>query len=900
MKVLQELSVEEYLKQQGIPFRRSGNEVHLNCPQCEDTKSHLYINVESWLFQCKRCHWSGNRLTWIKERGDLEPRALPKYDQQNLLQLALNFLNRQLPPSLESYLNSRGLSSEQIKKQKFGYGTNLDGLRKALKEASFDPEAVQRSGILQRMKNRWFLQNRIVIPYWKDGQVVWFRGRLDPNRQDDGPKYLSPRNFTIQLYNQDALAPGDGDELFLCEGEPDTWALTTMGFPAVGIPGAGSFKEDWLPLFSRFSKIYLCLDPDQAGQRGAERLSRLLGSRALTVSLPGCDLNDYFFKESHTREQFIKLLPQAQPLAPHQGLDSSELVLPGSDTARLLVPDGWSLTRQGIYQHTVTRSGEIAQVQIAPAPLYIAERTINLDTHEERWNLGHIRDGVWKQHKVDRATALDHRKLVSQAIYGLPVNSLNARATVQFLQAFETINQIQIPRIHSISGFGWKKHNSKQFFVLGQEAIGAADISIVHEAENIGEERMARAVHVQGDLDEWLRAMRLLPAYPRVLLGLYASFVPPLLQLLDLPNFIVDYAGASSQGKTTALTIAASVWGMPTRERGGLVVGWDATKVSIERIASLFNHLPIFLDDSQTVAEQTLQQIVYMIANGVGRLRGATKGMQSTPTWRVVAFSSGERALTDVTEYEGAKARTINIFGSPFGMTNVKAIIHRLQAASRNHYGHAGRAFLEELLPLSECKESLKQLRASYEFMQTMLSEHGKTNIADRLAQYFAAIYIAGKMAERLFAFGGDPQSIVMDAFLEANGEIKESDTSQRALEITASWIGSSSNFFDHNGVLATAERSEAFGVVRTGEYVAVFPHKLKELLERSKFSYPTVLKAWRLREWLHIGSGNHGTCSVWFRGRSERMVKLFWNSLYPGDDRAHELAPGIPNTLKP
>jgi hypothetical protein len=58
-------------------------------------------------------------------------------------------------------------------------------------------------------------------------------------------------------------------------------------------------------------------------------------------------------------------------------------------------------------------------------------------------------------------------------------------------------------------------------------------------------------------------------------------------------------------------------------------------------------------------------------------------------------------------------------------MANVKTTIHRLQAASRNHYGRAGRAFIEELLPLSESAEGLKQLRASYEFMQSVLSEHG-------------------------------------------------------------------------------------------------------------------------------------------------------------------------------
>jgi hypothetical protein len=572
-------TVEEYLKERNIPYRRSQSEVYFNCPRCQDTKGHLYMNAETWLFQCKKCDWKGNRITWLQERGELElATAAPlNTDLQLLMQRAIEFLHWQLPTRISNYLFSRGLTSQTIQTQLIGYGTNLEGLRRHLKELNFDPETIKKSGILQRMQNRWFLQSRIVIPYWNKGRITWFRGRLDPDSSAEGsPKYLSPRSWSIQPYNLDCLATAS-DRLFICEGEPDTWALHAMGYPALGIPGAGTFKADWLPLLSPFPKIYLCLDPDLAGQKGAARIASLLGDRARMVQLPeGLDLNDFFCSKNHTREDFEALLQQSKPVEkpPTEEAPTLELELPNAPVGRsLIVPKGWSLHSDGLFQHSISRNGEPIKALIASAPIYISERTINLDTHEEKLALAHVRDDAWKSHHVDRSIVMDHRKLVGQATYGLPVNSLNARDIVQFLQAFESANQYKIPRKHAITGFGWKTYNGKRFFVLGSHTIGADDLDIVRDAESFGEERMARAISKQGSLDEWLRGMRLLPIFPRVLFGLYASFVPPLLQLFDLPNFIIDYAGASSQGKTTVLMIAASVWGLPIREQGGLIVG---------------------------------------------------------------------------------------------------------------------------------------------------------------------------------------------------------------------------------------------------------------------------------------------------------------------------------------
>lgn len=64
-----------YLSSKGIKAHRAnGSEVTAHCLWCADGdpkgKGKLYLNVESWLYDCKRCGASGNRKTLLEHFGD--------------------------------------------------------------------------------------------------------------------------------------------------------------------------------------------------------------------------------------------------------------------------------------------------------------------------------------------------------------------------------------------------------------------------------------------------------------------------------------------------------------------------------------------------------------------------------------------------------------------------------------------------------------------------------------------------------------------------------------------------------------------------------------------------------------------------------------------------------------
>jgi len=541
-----------------------------------------------------------------------------------------------------------------------------------------------------------------------------------------------------------------------------------------------------------------------------------------------------------------------------------------------LIPDNWILNKNGLVKLIQTKEG-IKEIAIAPAPFYISSRSANIDTGQEKLELTYLRDDLWKTSYEERSILMDHRKIVQLSSMGFPVDSLNCKEMVNFIHNFEAINDKILPKRSTISGFGWKREKGVPFFVMPEKAYGT-DRSIVFEPEGLGDERLARALRPEGNIDNWLRGIRGCIDYPRVMFLIYSSFTTPLLEILDAPNFIIDNWGLTSIGKTTVMEIAASVWGLPIKELGGIIIAWDATKVSIERLACLFNFLPIFLDDSQTANEKVIAMILYMLANGVGRFRGALKGTQKTSNWRTIAFSTGERRLSEVTEYEGAKARIISLYGPPFKTENQAELIYNIKSDIHANFGIAGPMFVEHLIK-EGYHESYKDLREQYKNTALELAKLGKDNVSDRMSQYFAAVQIAGKMVEKLFKFGGEPEKIVRTMFEYTCGENKErGDYPQRALEHIVSWVQGNQNSFDKADHLATVEKGEVFGVIREGEYIGIFPHKFKEIIKRSEFDSSSIIKSFKERSWIQTASGQN-TYPLWFRSKKIRMIKLLWNA---------------------
>jgi uncharacterized protein (DUF927 family) len=370
---------------------------------------------------------------------------------------------------------------------------------------------------------------------------------------------------------------------------------------------------------------------------------------------------------------------------------------------KFIEPQGFHVTENRIDQ-IVFCNGEPELRPFFHSPVFIICRALNVDTGTEEVEIIFKRDHMWKKLWIPKRAISDTRQILELSNHGLPVNSVNAKKIIEYLASFEASNIDLIKLSFVVKGVGWKLVRDRTVFVLDKMVARTrlpqdGDEVSVEFVPEAGFERFARAMKPEGDYHRWREYITEALRFPLASFAFYASFAAPLLRLLRAPNFIIDYWGNTSLGKTTVLEVAASIWGNPHKEAGGLVFSWDSTKVFLERIANFFSDLPIFPDDSQTVDDRTLRDTLYLIANGVGRGRGSLISIRHNPTWHTVCYSSGERPLTQCTTFAGAKARTIEICGSPFPGAGGN-FVYDLKQGVREHYGHAGpkhifRAFSE-------------------------------------------------------------------------------------------------------------------------------------------------------------------------------------------------------------
>ena len=108
---------------------------------------------------------------------------------------------------------------------------------------------------------------------------------------------------------------------------------------------------------------------------------------------------------------------------------------------------------------------------------------------------------------------------------------------------------------------------------------------------------------------------------------------------LDSGGF--HWRGDSSCGKTTALRVAASVYGGPA-----YLQRWRATDNALEAVAAQHCDGLLILDELAQVDPRTAGECAYMLANETGKSRSTRTGQtRQRLTWRLLFLSAGEIGL---------------------------------------------------------------------------------------------------------------------------------------------------------------------------------------------------------------------------------------------------------------
>lgn len=296
---------------------------------------------------------------------------------------------------------------------------------------------------------------------------------------------------------------------------------------------------------------------------------------------------------------------------------------------------------------------------------------------------------------------------------------------------------------------GWYQHKEELIFVLPEQVIGSDQVCFQSE------HGCYHDFKTLGNLEGWQKHIAALCVdNPLLQLVVSAAFTGPLLKKIKQHDgsLGVHLVGDSSMGKTTALHVAASVWGPPT-----FVKSWRATSNGLESIATTQNDTLLVLDEISECDPYEIGAIVYALGNGIGKQRANRNGVsRETNRWRMMWLSSGERTLNahmreaNQQSKAGQQVRLLDIpatnrahgvFDILHGYEDGSAFTDALNHAYHQHYGHAGIQFVECLIA---DKRNLVDLYAK--IMGSPLFT-ATDNTMGRAAKAFALIAMAGELA---------------------------------------------------------------------------------------------------------------------------------------------------------
>lgn len=569
--------------------------------------------------------------------------------------------------------------------------------------------------------------------------------------------------------------------------------------------------------------------------------------------------------------------------------ESEELVLAGDilencPAPTLIIPDGYTLSAaHGITKPTVKVIGgseELVHVPVALDPVLISAMYRDITTRKESYRMLWLRNQKWVNQIVSREVAANSRLLVSLAGEGFPVTSGSSAELVTYLARFEKTNISMLPVANVSAHLGWQGEEGKYGFLLGktlfrpdggevnQDDLNEIDPSewddnsIFFQSNDVGDEQIAKAFKKKGTLEGWMEAVKLAAPYPRALVALYASFVPPLLRILNCANFVVEWAFSTSTGKTTVLRLGGSTAGDPDeKSENSVIQTWNQTKVAVGRVAGMLNGLPLMLDDTkQAPSLKFVNDTIYLFAGGRDKQRGSLKGTQVSATWRTVLLSTAE---TKFQGKGGSAARVLSITSMPFDGKGVdtRKLVQEINRTVTTNYGHAMPLFLKWVMSK---RDEWDKWKADFQEREAKYADSVEGNIEGRIAPLTAVIDLAARLVHQAFYEAGTPLPFkYADIFKgglweELTREVYDATGEEEALRLVHGWyVANESDFYNSekekpkNGWLGKWDNKK--------RCLAFFQDKLIDFLTKQKYDAKEVLSLWKNRGWLLLEKNRPG-----------------------------------------
>lgn len=297
---------------------------------------------------------------------------------------------------------------------------------------------------------------------------------------------------------------------------------------------------------------------------------------------------------------------------------------------------------------------------------------------------------------------------------------------------------------------GWHGHA----FVLPHETIGDSAERIVFQTDNAVE----NTFRSKGTADAWReRVGTLCAGNSRLVFAVACAFAGPLLRPAGVESGGFHFRGDSSSGKTTALKVAASVYG-----GASYLQRWRTTDNALEAIAAQHSDCLLILDELAQVDPKTAGECAYMLANEQSKARATRTGTpRARLAWRLLFLSAGELGLADHMAEGMKRTRTgqevrmadipadagvgLGAFEALHGHDGGAALARHITGQATSVYGATGRAWLEWLCTHADTLKA--RIRQSAAALASQLIPESASGQVVRVGERFALVGAAGELA---------------------------------------------------------------------------------------------------------------------------------------------------------
>lgn len=557
--------------------------------------------------------------------------------------------------------------------------------------------------------------------------------------QEDGQKHFPNGREVKGLFHIASDYEVPRDKIVVAEGYATARSIAiATGLYTVATMSANNMEAVTKKIYElTHSQIIIAADNDEPGIKFAKKAAQLAkGTKIVYPAKKGDDFNDMYVSAG---TEAVKTI--------FDNYDSQEM---SNDDTEATTSSKFKLEKNGLFYEdekvcdyieivglVKKYEGNLWKTKIRFNDMDKIEKEIDVDNRKIK-NIGDLVD--------DLISAGFYPNIKHKLLRDYILQSLSNRSNLKRYIEIDKTGWINDCDVYICPSFSCTKNQDNQFILS-------------NNVQNMGYSQ-------RGTLEEWQQNVAEYSKGNNILIfALCAALSPIALKLLpNIGNTIFHFIGGSSIGKTTALKVAASVWGKP-RE---YLRTWRATGNAQECLAESHNDALLILDEIGQASSSDIGNTVYMLGNGQGKSRmNQYSAFQHMKRWRTVCLSSGEVNFTEKIgaaknrPYDGMLVRLIDInsdmqkgmgiFEYLHSCMDARELSTKLTINASKYYGTAAEEFVKYIQNIDEndfritYEASLENLKEyTYNEFGIAVAHDGKVG---RVLQTFAFIHAVGMKA---------------------------------------------------------------------------------------------------------------------------------------------------------